>query len=177
MTAYRRYRLKGGCYFFTVALAERGGSLLTENIGGLRVAFRDVRRAHAFTMEALVILPDHLHCIWTLPEGDDDFSTRWQQIKAAFSRDLPQTERRSESRLNRQERGIWQRRFWEHAIRDDADYQRHVDYIHYNRVKHGYVARVLDWRYSSFHRFLKMGIYPSDWAGSGIPDSESVGME
>jgi putative transposase len=178
MTNYRRYRLKDGCYFFTVALAERGGSLLTENIGGLRVAFRDVRRAHPFTMEAVVILPDHLHCIWTLPEGDDDLSTRWRQIKAAFSCDLPQTERRSESRLNRQERGIWQRRFWEHAIRDDADYQRRVDYIHYNPVKHAYVTQVLDWRYSSFHRFLlKMGVYPSDWAGSGIPDSESVRKE
>jgi putative transposase len=177
MTNYRRYRLKGGCYFFTVALAERRSRLLTENIQGLRAAFREVKQAHPFTMEAIVILPDHLHCIWMLSEGDDDFSTRWRQIKAAFSRQLPKTERRSQSRLNRGERGIWQRRFWEHAIRGDADYQRHVDYIHYNPVKHGYVTRVVDWRYSSFHRFEKMGLYSSDWDGSGIPDSKGVGME
>jgi putative transposase len=126
-------------------------------------------------MEAVVILPDHLHCIWNLSEGDDDFSTRWRQVKMAFSRLLPKTEHRSKSRVNK--RGIWQRRFWERAIRDEVDYQRHVDYIHYNPVKHGYVARVLDWRYSAFHRFLKMGIYPSDWAGSGMPDSECVGIE
>jgi putative transposase len=143
MMAYRRYRLKGGCYFFTVALAERGGSLLTKNIGGLRVAFRDVKRAHPFMMEAVVILPDHWHCIWTLRRGGDDCSTRWRQVKAAFSRGLPQTERRSESRLKRPERGIWQRRFYEH-VRDDAEYQLYVDYIHYKPVKHGYVARVLD---------------------------------
>jgi putative transposase len=82
MTNYRRYRLKGGCYFFTVALAEHRGRLLTENIQGLRTAFREVMAAHPFTMEAVVILPDHVHCIWTLPEGDDDFSTRWRQTKA-----------------------------------------------------------------------------------------------
>ncbi len=132
MTAYRRYRVKGGCYFFTVALAERRGSLLTENLEGLRAAFREVKQAHPFEMEASVILPDHLHCIWTLPEDDDDFSTRWRQIKTAFSRRLPKIERRSESRLNKGERGIWQRRFWEHGVRDDKDFQRHVDYIHYN---------------------------------------------
>ncbi|MGH8720350.1 MAG: REP-associated tyrosine transposase [Burkholderiales bacterium] len=177
MTAYRRYRLKGGCYFFTVALAERGGSLLTENIARLRAAFRDVRQAHPFTMEAVVILPDHLHCIWTLPEGDDDFSTRWRQVKAVFSRQIPSTERRSQSRLKKGERGIWQRRFWEHAIRDDVDYQRPIDYIHYNPVKQGYVKAVPDWPFSSFHRFLKMGIYPNDWAGSAVSDSESVGMQ
>jgi len=177
MTNYRRYRLKGGYYFFTVALAERRGRLLTENIQGLRTAFREVKDAHPFTMEAVVILPDHLHCIWTLPEGDDDFSTRWRQIKAAFSRQLPKTERRSKSRLNKGERGIWQRRFWEHAIRDELDYQRHVDYIHYNPVKHGYVTRVADWRYSSFHRFVRLGVYPSDWGGSGLRDMDLVGVE
>jgi putative transposase len=130
-------------------------------------------------MEAIVILPDHLHCIWTLSEGDDDFSTRWRQIKAAFSRQLPKTERHSQSRLNKGERGIWQRRFWEHAIRGDADYQRHVDYIHYNPVKHGYVTRVVDWPYSSFHRFVRLGVYPSGWAGAGLKDMDmdAVGME
>ncbi|MGH8552840.1 MAG: REP-associated tyrosine transposase [Methylococcales bacterium] len=122
---------------------------MTENIQRLRTAFREVKGVHPFTMEAVVILPDHLHCIWNLPEGDDDFSTRWRQIKAAFSRQLPKTERRSKSRENKGERGFWQRRFLEHAIRDELDYQRHVDYIHYNPVKHGYVTRVADWPFSS----------------------------
>jgi putative transposase len=177
MTNYRRYRLKGSCCFFTVALVERRSRLLTENIQGLRTAFREVKQAHPFKLEAVVILPDHLHCIWTLPPEDDDFSTRWRHIKAAFSRQLPKTERRSQSRLNKGERGIWQRRFWEHAIRGDADYQRHVDYIHYNPVRHGYVTRVADWRYSSFHRFVRLGVYPGDWAGPGLQEMESVGME
>jgi putative transposase len=106
MTAYRRYRLKGGCYFFTVALTERKRQLLIEHIEGLRAAFREVKQAHPFKMDAVVILPDHLHCIWILPESDDDFSTRWRQIKAAFSRQLLKTERRSNSRLNKGERGI-----------------------------------------------------------------------
>ena len=177
MTAYRRYRLKGGCYFFTVALAERRSRLLTEYIQGLRAAFREVTQAHPFTMEAVVILPDHLHCIWTLPAGDDDFSTRWRQIKAAFSRQLPNTERRSKSRVQKGERGIWQRRFWEHAIRDEVDYQRHVDYLHYNPVKHGYVTQVADWPHSSFRRFERLGVYPRDWGGSGLRDMNLVGVE
>jgi putative transposase len=93
-----------------------------------------------------------------LPEGDDDFPTRWRQIKAAFSHRLPKIERRSESRLNKGERGIGQRRFWEHGVRDDKDFQRHVDYIHYNPIKHGYVTRVADWQFSPFHRFVPLGI-------------------
>lgn len=177
MTNYRRYRLQGGCYFFTASLAERRIRLLTENVQALRAAFREVKQAHPFTMDAVVILPDHLHCIWTLPEGDDDFSMRWRQIKAAFSRQLPKPERRSQSRLKKGERGIWQRRFWEHAIREEVDYQRHVDYIHYNPVKHGYVMAVADWPFSSFHRFVRLGVYPSDWAGAGLQDMDSVGME
>jgi len=102
---------------------------------------------------------------------------RWRQIKAAFSRQLPKPERRSQSRLKKGERGIWQRRFWEHAIREEVDYQRHVDYIHYNPVKHGYVMAVADWPFSSFHRFVRLGGYPSDWAGAGLQDMDSVGME
>jgi putative transposase len=108
MTAYRRYRVKGGCYFFTAALAEQWGSLLTENLEGLRAAFREVKQVHQFTMEAVVILPDHLHCIWTLLEGKDDFSTRWRLIKAVFSCQLSRTELSFRSRLNKGERSIWQ---------------------------------------------------------------------
>jgi putative transposase len=110
------------------------------------------------------VLPDHLHCIWTLPPHDDDYAGRWRAIKIAFAKSLPKTERLSAVRLARGERGIWQRRYWEHTIRDDPDYARHVDYVHYNPVKHGHVAKVNDWPYSSFARFVEAGIYPKDWA-------------
>jgi putative transposase len=165
MTDYRRYRLKGGTYFFTVNLVERQRSLLTERIDTLREAFRDVKNAHPFVIDAVVVLPEHLHTIWTLPQGDDDFSLRWRQIKSAFSRAIEKDERISNSRLRKQERGIWQRRFWEHAIRNEEDFNRHIDYIHINPVKHGYVKRAVDWQFSSFHRYVKLGILPADWAG------------
>ena len=165
MTDYRRYRLKGGTYFFTVNLLERKRCLLTEHIDVLGEAFRAVKSAHPFRTEAIVVLPEHLHAVWSLPEGDDDFSLRWRQIKSAFSRQIENTERISNSRAGRQERGIWQRRFWEHAIRDENDYVRHVDYIHFNPVKHRLVQRARDWPYSSFHRHVLLGVYPADWAG------------
>jgi len=160
---YRRVKIGGGTYFFTVNLAERKRSLLVDHIGHLRNIFRLVKSRHPFAIEAIVILPDHLHAIWTLPEGDADYSTRWALIKAGFSRGLERGERIRQSRQSKGERGIWQRRFWEHTLRDDLDFGQHVDYIHYNPVKHGLVARVADWPYSSFHRFVRMGIYPSNW--------------
>lgn len=166
MTDYRRFRVTGGTYFFTVNLAERHRKLLTEHIGALREAFRLVERAHPFMIDAVVILPDHLHAVWTLPTGDHDFSTRWRQIKSAFSRSIENGERISQSRLGKRERGIWQRRFWEHAIRDETDFARHVDYVHHNPVKHGYVQAVSDWPHSSFHRYVRLGVYPKDWAGA-----------
>ena len=165
MTNYRRYRIDGGTYFFTVNLAERQRSLLTERIDTLREAFREVKNAHPFVIDAAVILPEHLHTIWTLPQGDNDFSLRWRQIKSSFSRAIEKDERISNSRLRKQERGVWQRRFWEHAIRDEEDFNRHIDYIHINPVKHGYVQRAVDWQFSSFHRYVKLGILPADWAG------------
>ena len=146
-------------------LAERRSRLLTEHIGLLRAAFRDTRARHPFAIEAVVILPDHLHAIWTLPEGDADFTLRWRLIKSAFSSALPRGERISASRLAKGERGIWQRRYWEHAIRDEADFERHVDYIHFNPVKHGYVTRVADWPHSSFHRYVERGLLAEDWGG------------
>jgi putative transposase len=170
MTEYRRYRLKGGTYFFTVNLVERKRKLLTEHSDALRSAFREIKQAHPFQIDAIVVLPDHLHTVWTLPEGDDDFSLRWRQIKSAFSRKIEKDERISKSRERKQERGIWQRRFWEHAIRNEQDYARHVDYIHFNPVKHGYVKQVADWPYSSFHRFVKLGLCSSDWAGVETDD-------
>ncbi len=175
MTDYRRNFLAGGSFFFTVNLAERHLALLTENIDKLRTAFRETRRHHPFTVDAMVVLPDHLHALWTLPEGDADFATRWRLIKSAFSRRLVTGEPISLSRAAKGERGIWQRRYWEHTIRDANDFARHVDYIHINPVKHRLVARVKDWPYSSFHRMVKLGIYPADWAGDVSNEGEDFG--
>jgi len=165
MTAYRRNLVGGGTYFFTVNLADRRSSLLTANIELLRAAFRYTRHRHPFMTGAIVILPDHLHALWTLPAGDSDFATRWRLFKTTFSRGLRPIERVSASRSSKGERGIWQRRFWEHTIRDDDDFARHVDYIHFNPVKHSYVERLRDWPFSSFHRMVRLGWYPAEWAG------------
>jgi putative transposase len=165
VTNYRRNFILGGCQFFTTNLAERKSRLLTDQIDRLRAAFRYVRNRHPFTIDAIVVLPDHLHAIWSLPDGDADFATRWRLIKAAFSRALPKGERISPSRLRKDERRIWQRRYWEHTLRDERDYSRHVDYIHFNPVKHRLVTQVKDWRYSSFLRMVRLGAYPVDWGG------------
>jgi putative transposase len=165
----------GGSFFFTVNLAERRSCSLTENITHLRHAFRYVRRRHPFTIEGIVVLPDHLHAIWTLPDGDADFPLRWRLIKAAFSRSLPSGERISASRAAKGERGIWQRRRWEHTLRDERDFSPHMDYLHFNPVKHGYVRRVADWPYPSFHRMTRLGIYPEDWAGDAEADGAEYG--
>ena len=164
MPQYVRARIEGGTFFFTVALLERRRTLLTERADELRAAFAEVKRRWPFRIEAIVVLPDHLHCIWTLPPGDADFSIRWFLIKRQFLRGIARDERLSERRRAKGERGIWQRRFWEHAIRDEADFARHVDYIHYNPIKHGLVARAVDWPHSSFHRFVAKGLLPADWA-------------
>ena len=166
MVNYRRVVVDGATYFFTVNCAERHGNcILTDNIEWLRQSFRKVKDSHPFHIEAIVILPDHLHCIWTLPPGDADYKTRWALIKAGFSRAIPPGERRSASRVKRGERGIWQRRYWEHLLRDELDFERHVDYIHWNPVKHGRVERVRDWPYSSFHTHVCRGVYSVDWVG------------
>jgi putative transposase len=170
--SYRRNFLPGGSFFFTVNLAERRSQLLIDNIELLRAGFRDTRRRHPFAIGAIVVLPDHLHAIWTLPEGDTDFSIRWSLVKAGFSRGFARGEEISASRARKRERGIWQRRYWEHTIRDEDDFARHVDYIHFNPVKHGHVRRVRDWPFSSFHRMVRLGIYPADWAG-GPADHEN----
>jgi putative transposase len=172
MTSYRRNFVSGGSYFFTVNLADRRSRLLTTYIALLRDAFSHARARHPFSIEATVVLPDHLHAIWRLPEGDCDFALRWRLIKGAFSRSLPNTERVSMSRLERGERGIWQRRYWEHTLRDEQDLARHIDYIHFNPVKHGHVGRVVDWPHSTFHRMVKLGIYAQD---SGGDSSEFIG--
>ena len=165
MANYRRNFLAGGSYFFTVNPADRRRMLLTDHIDLLRAAFRQARARHPFTVEAAVVLPDHLHAIWTLPDGDTDFATRWRLIKSGFSRALPSGEPISASRAAKAERGIWQRRYWEHTLRDEDDFSLHLDYIHFNPVKHGHVVRVRDWPFSSFRRWVRLGIYPLDWAG------------
>jgi len=165
MSTYRRNFLPGATYFFTVTLADRSSTLLTTHIPLLRAAFRYTHARHPFNIDAIVVLPEHLHTIWTLPGNDTDYSTRWRLIKGHFSRHLPADEAITPSRSGKAERGIWQRRYWEHTIRDEGDYERHVDYIHFNPVKHGLVAAAGDWEYSSFHRYVKQGLLPADWGG------------
>jgi putative transposase len=163
MSNYRRANVPGGTYFFTVNLLERRRRLLVEHIDDLRAAFRATRAVRPFDVIAIVILPDHLHCLWQLPPGDSDNANRWAQIKGGFSRRLPPVERRNAQRVRRRERGIWQRRYWEHLIRDDNDLRRHADYIHFNPVKHGHVSRVVDWPHSSFRQWAADGAYGLDW--------------
>jgi len=175
MTAYRRNFVPGGCFFFTVNLADRRSKLLTEHVDVLRSAFRETRERHPFTIDALVILPDHLHAVSTMPEDNRNFATRWRLIKSTFSRSFGAGEAISASRAAKRERGIWQRRYWEHTIRDEDDFARHIDYVHINPVKHGLVTRVRDWPYSSFHRMVRLGIYPGDWAGNVAEFAGSFG--
>ena len=142
MPNYHRYHHPGGCYFFTVNLLQRfPNELLTQNIDILRASVKKVKTRLPFHIDAWVVLPDHMHCIWTLPKGDQNFATWWRLIKTHFVKAIPKVERHSIIRIKRGERAIWQRRYWEHFIRDDNDYQRHIDYLHYNPVKHGYVSR------------------------------------
>ena len=165
MPNYRREWTPGGTWFFTVNLLERHrNQLLTANIDHLRDCVALERTRRPFTVIAWVVLPEHMHWMWRLPEGDADFATRWRRIKTDFSLGISKTERRSAVRLARGERGIWQRRYWEHAIRDDLDLQRHIDYIHFNPVKHGLVGRAVDWLYSSFRQYVSRGVYPEAWA-------------
>ena len=174
MPHYRRAFTPGGTWFFTVNLLQRhGNDLLVREIDLLRQNVHDIRRKYPFWIDAWVVLPDHLHAVLTLPAGDSDFSLRWRLIKSGFSRALPKTERISAVREAAGERGIWQRHYWEHLIRDEVDFQRHVDYVHANPLKHGYVSRVIDWPYSTFHRAVAAGIYPIDWCGNS--DSVVVG--
>lgn len=158
MPNYRRAWVLGGTYFFTVAIAERSKSLLVYRIDDLRDAFRAAHGARPFTIDAIVILPDHLHCLWTLPEGDTDDPVRWAHIKTAFSRRIPKDEPRRASRILRREGGLWQLRYWEHLVRDEDDLKRHIDYIHCNLVKHGLVTKAVDWPHSSFHRYVRSSV-------------------
>ena len=152
MPDYRRNRVPGGTFFFTVNLLDRRSDLLVRHIDALRDAVRRVRNSTPFRVDAWVVLPDHMHCLWSLPEGDADFPGRWRAIKIAFAKSLPAFEPRSAVMTSRGERGIWQRRYWEHTIRDQRDLARHFDYIHFNPVKHGLVEHPADWPYSTLRR-------------------------
>ena len=170
MPEYRRATAPGGTYFFTVNTYRRGKFLTHEPFRqALRDGIETVRANLPFAIVAWVLLPDHLHCIWRLPQGDADFSARWAIIKRTVSKQcghlLELAAPLNESKIMRRESVVWQRRFWEHQIRDDLDLQRHVDYIHWNPMKHAYVSRVADWPYSSFHRYVREGVYDKNWAG------------
>ena len=167
MPSYRRNRVEGGTYFFTVALRDRRSDLLISEIEALRHAVRTTRTRHPFHIDGWVVLPDHMHCLWTLPPEDSDFPVRWQMIKAAFSHAVPRAAHRGASLVRKREAGIWQRRYWEHTVRGEEDYAAHMDYIHFNPVKHGLAACAADWPYSSFRKCVDMGMYSVDWAMVG----------
>ena len=160
---YCRSLTAGACYFITANLADRRSSLLTDNIDLLRVAIAKVKTAQAFHIDAIVVLPNHFHLLMTLPPDDANFSVRIGAIKSTFSRQIPSVENIVPSRLAKRERGIWQRRFWEHLIRDDRDFSAHVDYIHMNPVKHGYASKASHWPHSSIRRYIKNGMVSADW--------------
>ncbi len=180
MANYRRVRISGGCYFFTLVTEQRV-RMLTEApfLRALRTSLVRVRGDHPFTLNAIVVLPDHLHMLVTLPGDDDDYPLRIQLIKRYFTRlAVPvlesQPSKRSESKRAKREAGLWQRRYWEHAIRHETDFRRHLEYIFYNPVKHGLVHRVVDWPYSSFHRYVRERKYPAEWAGDGNRPIQSL---
>ncbi|HEX6441349.1 MAG TPA: transposase [Stellaceae bacterium] len=172
MPDYRRNRIPGAPYFFTVNLRDRRSDLLVAHIDVLRDAVRGVRLELPFRIDAWVVLPEHMHCLWTLPEGDSDFPERWRRIKAAFTHALPDPER-SLTKLRNGERGIWQRGYWEHTIRDEHDYAAHMDYIHFNPVKHGYVVNPGEWPFSSFRRCVEAGLYAAAWLGGNAEPAET----
>lgn len=174
MPEYRRADVKGGTYFFTVITYRRQPVLTQPTVrAALREAIDAVRSARPFVVDAWVLLPDHLHCIWTLPPADADYPRRWGMIKRHVSRCCGEFVdlriERNESRRKRRESTFWQRRYWEHMIRDETDYRRHADYIHWNPVKHGLVQRAIDWPYSTFHRHVRAGTYPASW---GMADAD-----
>ncbi|HMM75851.1 MAG TPA: transposase [Gammaproteobacteria bacterium] len=171
MVSYRRAYAPGGTWFFTLALANRRATLLVDHADVLRDIFLHVRRRYPFLVHAIAIMPDHLHTVWSLPAGDTDFPGRWRYIKGAFTRQLKKRGVCIEANAQG-EHALWQRRYWEHLITDDGDYARHVDYIHANPVKHGYVRAPGEWPWSSFHAHVRDGRLPANWMSTmdvGLP--------
>ncbi len=176
---YRRVYIEGGSYFFTV-VTEKRRKLFSDdnNVQALRVAFISVMQKYPFVIDAAVVLPDHLHFIWTLPEHDSNYSTRWRLIKTEFTKQYPDKFTvQNANRKKKKQQDIWQHRGWEHCLRDEHDFQQHVDYIHNNPVKHGLVKRASDWRYSSIHRYIKSGILTEHWGGDGMSFPDDIGYE
>ena len=174
MPNYIRSQVAGATYFFTLTLAQRNTRLLTDNIDLLRSSYQRANSLHPFTTIAICIMPDHIHAIWQMPIDDGNYALRWRMIKSQFSRNFGVNEQRSCSKIKHREKGIWQRRYWEHQIRDEVDLKRHVDYIHYNPVKHGLVDSVKDWPYSTFHRYAKQGVVAENW-GSNVEEKGLFG--
>ena len=170
MRTYLRNRVAGGCFFLTLNLEDRSSGLLVKHIDAFRQAYRAAYARYQFETYAIVVLPDHVHMLISLQENQSDCALIVANLKAGFSRQLPKGEFVSNSRLAKRERGIWQRRYWEHTIRHQQDFANHMDYIHYNPVKHGHVVAAKDWPYSTFQRCVQQGIYPLDWGGN--PDAD-----
>ena len=174
MVNYRRVYIEGGMYFFTVTLKNRKSNTLTNHIDTLRDSFAFVKKHQPFDIIAIVILPEHLHCIWQLPNNDDNYAGRWRAIKSRFTRSLIKLGINLHKN-NRGEYNLWQARYWEHTIRDEADLLHHINYIHYNPVKHGWVNSVKDWPYSSFHRFVAQGQLAANWGLTEIDTLNDYG--
>ena len=180
MSRYRRANTPGATYFFTIVTYRRRPFLRDPDVRiALREAIAKVRNLYPFHIDGWVLLPDHLHAIWTLPPGDARFPLRWQQIKRGVTLScrarLHRAAWTTESKTKHRESTLWQRRYWEHQIRDERDFERHMDYLHYNPVKHELVKRVGDWPYSSFHRHVAAGVYPEDWSIASATDGMDFG--
>ena len=177
MSDYHRYFVPGGTYFFTVVTDGRCPLFADPRARRLLGSvFRRGLDRSPLRVLAIVLLPDHLHCLWALPPGDSDYPGRWRWVKGEFTRQwlaIGGSEQPNDSRVRQRRRGVWQRRFWEHTIRDETDLERHADYIHYNPVKHGLVAAPREWPWSSFHRWVQLGHYPPDWGRNGAPQELS----
>jgi putative transposase len=182
MPNYHRFKLEGGTYFFTVVTYHRQPILTIETTRSmLRIAWEQTKNQFPFKTIAICLLPDHLHCIWQLPEADADYSKRWNMIKGLFSKqyrkEVGVSSDRNLLQVKRREAAVWQRRFWEHTICDEDDLDAHLDYIHLNPVKHGYVEKPMNWKWSSFHRYLRNGFYDRDWIGGDIGKFETLDLE
>ncbi|MBW2207699.1 MAG: transposase [Deltaproteobacteria bacterium] len=183
MPEYRRNYQKGGTYFFTVVTYRRLAVFDNDDaVTILRESFKACMHNKPFKIDAIAVLPDHLHCIWTLPSDDENYSVRWKEIKADFTKQCIQSRKintptPTASMVKKGEKGIWQRRFWEHTITDDRDYAIHCDYLHYNPVKHGLAAKPYDWPYSSFRRFVDKGVYPRNWGEVEFQFPKGLGGE